>query len=350
MSTDIIRFEMATPEDTGQLEVALERANAARADRLAIVLKTEGTATINDFGRSLALRAIETSLDRVGVTCETQVIISMGCEGLISPGGYLIVEADGGSSRFPGLVFGSARSPVIAPSDLINEAHIEIAENTVSDAISSAGITGADVALVLLKTPLLKRETAGALPPRQRGAANSSSLARGTAALGAAVALGEIERARLSSEVIGTDLELYSRRTMVFSGTETPRCEVIVLGNRGLSNSVRSGQIRDLIDIDSMARVIAGDSHSPLSDARELARTGRLAAVFLKAGVSPDGRLRGNRTTVFSSDLDPDKHMRAAASGVLGALTGDTRAFISGGAEHQAPAGGGLIAAIVASE
>ena len=64
-------------------------------------------------------------------------------------------------------------------------------------------------------------------------------------------------------------------------------------------------------------------------------------------GIAPDGRVRGCRTTVLSSEAAPDKQLRAAASGFLGGILGDVRAFVSGGAEHKAPPGGGLFACIV---
>lgn len=44
--------------------------------------------------------------------------------------------------------------------------------------------------------------------------------------------------------------------------------------------------------------------------------------------------------------MPADKHLRAAASGMLAALLGSNDAFITGGAEHQAAPGGCLIAAI----
>ena len=73
----------------------------------------------------------------------------------------------------------------------------------------------------------------------------------------------------------------------------------------------------------------------------------RVVALLVKGGVAPDGRLRGNRTTIKSSHLDMDKHVRATLSGVVGSIMGSCRAFISANTVHQAPPGGGLCACIV---
>ena len=50
-----------------------------------------------------------------------------------------------------------------------------------------------------------------------------------------------------------------------------------------------------------------------------------------------------------TSHIDMDKHVRAAMSGIVGSILGDTRSFISANTVHQAPAGGGLCACIVRS-
>jgi hypothetical protein len=47
------------------------------------------------------------------------------------------------------------------------------------------------------------------------------------------------------------------------------------------------------------------------------------------------------------SDINATRHARAAVGGVLASLTGYTELYVSGGAEHQGPAGGGPVAAIV---
>jgi cyanuric acid amidohydrolase len=348
MSVEVYRFEMSAPDDMHSFKQVLQSAAAQDARRLAIVAKTEGTATINDFGRSLASRAIHDALAELGICAHTQIILSMGSEGVISPGGYLFADRAQGEGRFPGLALGTARSQPLPAADLVNDRHIEAMRRTVLQAIDDAGIPGENIALVLAKTPLLTREIAAGLSSEQKGAANSSAMARAAAALGIGIALGEVDPAEATAEAIGKNDELFSRRAMVFSGTETRCCEVIVLGNKpGHLPAMRSGIIADLIDIEGMSRIVTGSADGGIEDARTIAKTGRISAAFLKAGVASNGRLRGNRTTIFSSDLDPDKHMRAAASGALGALLGDTRFFVSGGAEHQAPPGGGIFAVIL---
>jgi cyanuric acid amidohydrolase len=316
--------------------------------------KTEGTATTNDYSRYLAKRALDEALQARGLggNEQSQIVLSTGCEGVISPGGYILAATeDGGGDT---LAIGLARSPILSPEEMIADAHIAHARDTVEAALADAGLSPDEAVLVLMKSPLLTYPEAVGLPEMQRRWAGISGASRGVAALGIGIALGEIVASEASAENVLARDDLYTRRGMVFSGTETRRCEAIVLGNRRAANgsssglSIRSGRTADLIDIEGMSRVIAPDGNDPLAAARQMVGEGRIVAAFLKAGVARDGHVRGRRTTVFSSDLDPDKHMRAAASGALAALIGDCRMFVSGGCEHQAPDGGGLLAVVTA--
>jgi cyanuric acid amidohydrolase len=348
MGAGIFRFEMSAPDDVGALECLIASLRPVPGARLAVIAKTEGTATLNDFSRALALRALSDCLATAGFgdpAC-TQVILSTGSEGVITPGGWLLCEGGQGEGMLSGLAFGIARSEPLMPAEMITAAHARIAARVVAEACRDAGVGREEIGLVLMKSPVLLREDAVGLPDAQRKRANSTSLARGIAGIGIAIATGEIDAAAVTDDTVGREAGIFSRRGMVFSGPETRRCEAIVLANApGYPAAVRCGTIADLLDIDGMARILAPGAADPLAAARGLAQRGFVRAAFLKAGLAPDGRLRGQRTTIFSSDLEPDKHMRAAASGVLGALLGDTRSFISGGAEHQAPPGGGLFAA-----
>jgi len=350
MAVEITRFEMAGPDDVGALTTLLRGMDAATITRLAVVAKVEGTATINDFSRALALRAIADCFARAGCSAQADalIIVSTGCEGIITPGGFLITESSAKGVGLAGLALGVARSEPLAPDQMINATHARIAARVTAAAITDAKLRPEDVALVLMKSPVLTRAEAVGLKPEHRAWANSTAGSRGIAALGVAAALGEIDMSDIDAGSLGRP-DLYARRAMSFSGTETRRCEAIVLGNRpGSSQAIRTGVIADLLDIEGMAAIIAPDSPAPLATAMSMSRNGRIKAAFLKAGLASDGRVRGQRTTIDSSDLDPDKHLRAAASGALGALLGDTRCFVSGGAEHQAPPGGCVFAVVLA--
>jgi cyanuric acid amidohydrolase len=161
------------------------------------------------------------------------------------------------------------------------------------------------------------------------------------------VALGEVTIAR-AAESMMQDPMLYCTRAMTMSGTETGRAEVVVLGNRegaGGDLVIGSRMVRDLIDI-AGARQLLRQLGATFDADGVLADPTSLSLTLFKAGLGPDGQLRGRSTQVHGTDLPADKHLRAAASGMLAGLLGSTDAFITGGAEHQAPPGACLIAAV----
>ncbi|HMK02358.1 MAG TPA: ring-opening amidohydrolase, partial [Reyranella sp.] len=62
---------------------------------------------------------------------------------------------------------------------------------------------------------------------------------------------------------------------------------------------------------------------------------------------SPSGEIRGRRHTMLDdSDIHSTRHARALVGGVLAGVIGDTMLYVSGGAEHQGPAGGAPVAII----
>ena len=73
----------------------------------------------------------------------------------------------------------------------------------------------------------------------------------------------------------------------------------------------------------------------------------KLVNVFAKAGVSPSGIVRGKRTTMLTdSDIISTRHARAVVNAVIASIVGDPMIYVSGGSEHQGPAGGGPVAVI----
>jgi cyanuric acid amidohydrolase len=161
------------------------------------------------------------------------------------------------------------------------------------------------------------------------------ALSRGASALGVALALGEIEDA--PEAAVCRDWSLYSKVASTSAGVELLRNEVVVLGN----SSEWAGDL--VIDHDVMKDAIDADAAR-----RVLARLrGETVAVLAKAEAAPSGEIRGRRHTMLDdSDIHSTRHARALVGGVLAGVIGDTLLYVSGGAEHQGPPGGGPVAII----
>ena len=222
-------------------------------------------------------------------------------------------------------------------------------------AMERAAIADAtDVHWIQVKCPLLTREriaeaAAGSRPAATRDSYASMGLSRGAAALGVALALGEIDRVALDSASIGRDVGLWSARASSSAGIELMHNEVIVLGNGALWSGERviaHGVMRDAIDLAAVTSVLR-ELDFAFTGQLEEAAAARIDAVLAKAEASQSGTIRGVRHVMGDdSDIQASRHARALVGGVLAAAIGRTDLFVSGGAEHQGPDGGGPIAVI----
>ena len=78
------------------------------------------------------------------------------------------------------------------------------------------------------------------------------------------------------------------------------------------------------------------------------AQRNKMVALLAKAEASHDGRLRGHRHTMLDeSDIASTRHARGFVCGALAGLVGHAEIYVSGGADHQGPDGGGPVAVIV---
>jgi len=276
-------------------------------------------------------------------------MLAIGCEGVSTPSGYVLIETPDTEAmcdpEHSALVLGTATSSPPPAEEIGTPALVDRVAATVRAALADAHLLPEQAVLVLVKGPLLAPRHPLATPARANG-----TRGRAVAALGVAVALGEVAREKVTMESIAADLSLYTRRAMTFAGPELDRIEVVAFGNRaGACGHLRicATLTRDLLDCASIKRMLLG-AGLELDELGELAEPARVKAVLAKCGVAPDGLLRGGRTTVYTSSLTPEVHMRAAESGVLGAIFGTTRYFISGDPIQQSSAGGGIAAAIYA--
>jgi cyanuric acid amidohydrolase len=183
-----------------------------------------------------------------------------------------------------------------------------------------------------------------------RDTLKSMGLSRAASALGAAVALAELERASLSEADIGVNWALWSGRGSASAGIELLNHEIVVMGMSPAWSgplAIDHAVMADAVDIQPVRAALA---RLGLGAAGQLApaQRARLVALLGKAEASHDGRLRGHRHTMLDdSDIAATRHARAFVCGALAGLVGHAEIYVSGGAEHQGPDGGGPVALIV---
>ena len=354
MTVHVLPYDTAHPGDTSDFSRQLRQFAPTGIRRLALLVKTEGNSDVNDFSREYALQSATLEIKAHGgeaLLARSTFLISTCCEGAMTPFGYLFIEIDEPvakpSPRGSALAIGCARSRSLAPEEIGTLIHADITADTVRAAMKDAGVGAAEVALVIVKTPVKSFLPAAAGAPR--GKRISSGYSKAVGALGAGVALGEVDRARIVQEAFDSDHSLHAKRAMVFSGAELDCVEIMLLANRkGAAGalSVHTGYLRDVLDGKGLRDMFAAAGCALDADGC-VAVPERVVATMIKSGVAPDGRLRGLRTVMKTSHIDMDKHVRATMSGVVGSILGSARVFISANTVHQAPAGGGLCACIV---
>lgn len=354
MSVHVIAYDTANPGDTSSLMMQVARFDPGRIRRLALLVKTEGNSEVNDFSREYAMLSAQTALTAWGgheLVKRTTFLFSTGCEGAMTPFGYLFVDEEDAAPGAPDskrLAIGCARSRALAGPEVGTPAHADIVAQTVKDAMRDAGVGVDDVALVIVKTPVMSH-VPSTVAPAGGSKRITSAYSKAVGALGAGVALGEVDRRRVVQDAFDVDLHLHARRAMVFSGSELDCVEIMLLANRagaGGDLRIETGQLADCIDADGLKDMLR-NAGCVFDDRGRLCDPEKIVAMLIKAGIAPDGSLRGCRTTIKTSHIDMDKHVRAAIGGVAASIVGTCRNFISANTVHQAPPGGGLCACIV---
>jgi cyanuric acid amidohydrolase len=372
ISVDVVRIPTSGPGDVSGLLALIDAGKIAPSEILAVLGKTEGNGGVNDFTREYAVAALREALaPHLGlapraVDGKIAFVMSGGTEGVLSP--HLTVftrksAANGDAAVHPkasGAVGGKRLSIGIAhtrdflPEEIGRQPHIDETVRAVHQAMQDAGIDDAsDVHFVQIKCPLLTSERIEMAARRSRKTVATNGYAsmgfsRGASALGVALALGELEA--VSEDRVLKDWSLFSSVASSSAGIELMHNVVIVMGNSARSASpfvIAHGVMRDSIDLSAVLEALKSVGLG-LADAR---MSGRLVNIFAKAEASPDGTVRGFRHTMLDdSDVGSTRHARAAVGGLIGGLSGTGAVYVSGGAEHQGPPGGGVVAVIARCE
>jgi cyanuric acid amidohydrolase len=346
-------IETDAPDDTSGLAALVEQGEIDPADIVAILGKTEGNGCVNDFSRGLAATAYQHALaDWLGlapgeVTDRVALVMSGGTEGVMTPHIAVFVASEG-KREGRGLAGAQAATRAFEPAEIGRIPQVRATADAVGEAMAAAGIeSSTDLKFVQVKCPLLSARQIGAASAEELVCADtyeSMGYSRGAAALGVAVAAGELSLDALDEASICTAPSLYSTVASTSAGSELQHAEVLVLGNSEASASpqvIGQAVMGDALDSDAVRAAAA--------DAGVTASSDRVRHVLAKAAVTSDGTIRGRRHVIHDdSDINATRHARAVVSAVVGATTGDPLAYVSGGAEHQGPDGGGPIAVIAA--
>ncbi len=366
---DMFVCPMATPADTSGLQ-ALADAGKIKPDTLvALVGKTEGTGFHDDWGRvwaDVALRGWTAGFLGIPVDEVAKHVIfvlSGGCPGVITPHicavtREFVENVDGGEKR---MVVGRAGSDAIAPEEVGRMGMMRKVAAATHSAMEDASLRDPkDVHLVMVKVPGLTVASIRDAEARGKtlvshdltfGPEGAGSYANDAAALGVAMALGEVPEASLSDDVVRRKWELYSSVAMTSSGGEKRHGEVVVFGNAtGSRSPLRIGHAvtRDFIDAEGVRSALRSAGLRFKDGLPDEADLKRLVHVFAKSVIPGSDQVRGQRITLLD-DADAYQIGKALGGMLVASVTGRTTNYVSGGERnsHQGPPGGNIVAAVV---
>src|SRR6202165_2501507 len=366
----------ATPADTAGLQELADSGKIRPDTLVALVGKTEGTGAHDDWGRVWADVVLREWTGRfLGISASevaNQVIfvLSGGCPGVITP--HIVAvsrewvevpdnRTDAGTDKR--LVVGRAGCDPMPPEEVGRMGQIRKVAEATHRAMADAGLTDPkDVHLVMVKVPGLTTSSIKDAESRGKtvvshdltfGTEGAGVYANDAAALGVAMALGEVPESSLSDAVVRRNWELYSEVAMTSSGGEKRHGEVVVFGNSATSRSrlgIGHAVTRDFIDAEGVRNALraGGLKCSALPSENDLSR---LVHVFAKSVIPGSDQIRGQRITLLD-DADAYQIGKALGGTVVAAVAGRTTNYVSGGERnsHQGPPGGNIVAAVVRAE
>jgi cyanuric acid amidohydrolase len=359
---DVFLVACSGSSDLRGVQGLIDDGSLVPTDIVAVMGKTEGNGCINDHTRDFAATSWchflspHLKCTPSAVAQRLALVMSGGTEGVLSPHFTVLMRRRviAPIHSFKRLVVGIAHTRDFLPEEMGRAAQIEATAAATVAAMADAGITDpSDVHFVQIKCPLRKPDKVQAAlargnEPVTHDAYELMGFSHGASALGVSVALGEVPPAAAVDASVLSDWSLYSARAPTSAGTELEHNVVIVLGEAaGASSLLSIGHtvMQDAVDAASLRRLL-GENFDIDPDGPALQRV--LVNLRAKAEANPDGRLRGERHTMLNdSDIDATRHARATMGGVLASVVGHTALYVSGGAEHQGPAGGGPVVALV---
>ncbi|MBD2148893.1 ring-opening amidohydrolase [Pseudanabaena sp. FACHB-1277] len=350
MKVDVFKLPQNSPDDISALDAAIAAGNILPENIVAIMGKTEGNGCVNDFTRGFAVQSLQNYLSKIIGQKQAAAIVyvmSGGTEGVLSP--HLIVftsqDSESDAPKRMGLTLGVIHTRDFSPAEVGTLVMVEEVAAAVTKAMQQAGIAKDDVHFVQIKCPLITSRDRLLMAGRDIAdisSYQSMGYSRGASALGVAVALGEVDIEDIHAGDICKNYDLYSSVASTSAGVELRNCEILVMGNSPQSTSdfvIGHSVMQHALDMQAIYQAIAATGQ-PIS---------QVVNIFAKAEADPTGEILGRRHTMMDdSDINHTRMARAVVGAVVAAIVQDPMVYVSGGSEHQGPAGGGPVAAIAA--
>ena len=355
---DVHRLPMTDPGDVSSLEAAITSGEIDPAEIIGVISQPEGTG----YARALTMlqlslligRHLDQSSEEVVARVPMMMIGLTG--GLMSPHHNVITQTeapDATPTGDPRLAVGVASTRDLAPSELGTALQAQLVAEAVTAAVAQGGMTADEVTCVEIKCPAMTPERAKSVSKLIGGSLGAaSSASKAAAALGIAIALGEVAAEAVTDDVVNSDRSLFTSRGSVSAGGEHTAARVLVFGNSTTStSSLRSGcgVMTDQLDVSGVmdALIAAGldEPSNPLSEAD----AARVRQVFINCGADLTSEVRGRRHTINSDFMSGQAGIvaKAVANAVVASVVGDPMILASAGAEHQGPVGSNLIHVIL---
>lgn len=364
MDVNVYKLPMSGPEDVSSLKELIDGGEIKASEIIAVLGKTEGNGCVNDFTRGYCTASFKAYLAKELNKTEKEVeesvafVMSGGTEGVMTPHATIFTkkEVEAQEREEKSLAVSVGFTKEFLPEEMGTMTMVNEVKRVTLELMESAGIENKeDVHFVQIKCPLLTSDRIADAHKRGKEVVvedtyKSMGYTRGASALGVAVALEEVASEKVTEESILNDWSLYSKVASTSAGVELLNCEIILLGNSTKSISkyrIGHSVMKDSIDLESIIEAMNNSGLEvdklPTEEDKK-----RIVNILAKAEASSDGYVRGRRNTMLTdSDINHTRHARAVVNGVISSIVGDPMVYVSGGAEHQGPDGGGPVAVII---
>ena len=360
---EIYSVPMSGPDDVSGIERLFDDGIVDPAHVVAVISQTEGDGYARGFAaQSLKLvLGARLNLSAGEVFQRIPLMMIGGTAGIMSPHHTVFVNmpATGTQVRSPEkrMVIGVSSTRALMPEEYGRKIQAELVADAVRTAMADAGIDDAsDVVCVELKVPQMTPARMNDALVRGENVANdnplvASGMSRGASALGAAVALGEIDADSVTDAAIGKNLELYSGRASASSGGEQVGCRVVVIGNvAGSPSELVAGNsvMENQLDLPGAWRAFQAAGLSISNGVLDDADKPRFVTAFVNAGANYAPDVGGRRHTMNSDLLAAwaGHQAKAVIHAIVSAIVGDTLILANAGAEHQGRPGANLVCVI----